>query len=176
MVIYLEEFTDFFKSSVVWKSIEEISFALLKHIIQAICNGFAIKKSSIDNYEDMAWLELSQITYATGIYSSASMMNHSCGPNIITRLVIFNSVLRNCLLFYQICARMSKNESMTLFFNFLLVFSFFNNHLVVRAAKKIAKGEEIFNCYGTFAATILSLIHLMIKFLKKLNNFRPSFS
>ena len=89
MVIYLEDFTDFFKSSSIsWKSIEEISFALLKHIIQAICNGFAIKKSSIDNYEDMAWLELSQITFATGMYSSASMMNHSCGPNIITRLVI----------------------------------------------------------------------------------------
>lgn len=108
LILYLEKCTDFLTHCPAF-TIEDIGFRLLRHIIQIICNAFAIKKSSVNSYE-LTWLELSQITYATGLYPSAAMMNHSCGPNIVT--------------------------------------SFYNNLLVVRANKRIEKGEEVFNCYG----------------------------
>ncbi|CAK9800854.1 SET and MYND domain-containing protein 4 [Anthophora plagiata] len=54
-----------------------VSSLLLRYILQLIGNGHAITKSSTNDSS------MNQDIVATGIYPSASMMNHSCDPNII---------------------------------------------------------------------------------------------
>lgn len=83
---YLDKFARDHDTPNPWKR-EVVSFMLLRHIIQIICNGFAIKKSEADVSKSVSvdMPDLSQITFATGLYPSAAMMNHSCDPNIITR-------------------------------------------------------------------------------------------
>lgn len=63
---------------------------ILRHIQQLICNAHAI--TMIDTTHDKA--DIKELVYsetqeklATAIYPTASLMNHSCKPNIIVRLV-----------------------------------------------------------------------------------------
>ncbi|CAK9806895.1 SET and MYND domain-containing protein 4 [Anthophora quadrimaculata] len=58
-----------------------VSSLLLRYILQLIGNGHAITKSSTNDSS------MNQDIVATGIYPSASMMNHSCDPNIINIFV-----------------------------------------------------------------------------------------
>lgn len=58
-----------------------VSSLLLRYILQLIGNGHAIAKSNTLLSNDSSMNE--QDIVATGVYSSASMMNHSCDPNII---------------------------------------------------------------------------------------------
>ncbi len=64
-----------------------ISALLLRHIMQLVCNGHAIYDVGIceTDLDDNAGpvVTNSQFRIATAIYSSASMMNHSCDPTII---------------------------------------------------------------------------------------------
>ncbi|XP_076660150.1 protein-lysine N-methyltransferase SMYD4 isoform X2 [Halictus rubicundus] len=59
-----------------------VSSLLLRYILQLICNGHAVSKSDIQWNENNFSIGQQDIV-ATGIYPSASMMNHSCDPNII---------------------------------------------------------------------------------------------
>ncbi|XP_031849930.2 protein-lysine N-methyltransferase SMYD4 [Nomia melanderi] len=59
-----------------------ISSLLLKYILQLICNGHAVSKSDILLNKDNFYMDQQDII-ATGIYPSASIMNHSCDPNIL---------------------------------------------------------------------------------------------
>jgi SET and MYND domain-containing protein len=63
-----------------------ISSLLLKHILQLISNGHAITKlnTTTDNKQDNFYIQ-QEGRIATAIYPSASIMNHSCDPNIINR-------------------------------------------------------------------------------------------
>jgi len=63
-----------------------ISSLLLKHILQLISNGHAITKlnTTVDNKQDNFYTQ-QENRIATAIYPSASIMNHSCDPNIINR-------------------------------------------------------------------------------------------
>lgn len=91
----------------------EVGGQIMLHICQLTCNGHAITKfvKHSSPFEDMVGIESpGGERAATAIYPSASMMNHSCEPNIIN--------------------------------------SFYNEHLIVRAMKRIPKGGEVFNCYG----------------------------
>ncbi|XP_076624715.1 protein-lysine N-methyltransferase SMYD4 isoform X2 [Colletes latitarsis] len=104
LTMYLSEYTDYFKinnlndclvskfsdsifnsnfniSTNIDKQIY-VSSLLLRHILQLICNGHAIVKSNILLNENESSMEQQNIV-AAGIYPSASMMNHSCDPNII---------------------------------------------------------------------------------------------
>ncbi|XP_014467646.1 PREDICTED: SET and MYND domain-containing protein 4-like [Dinoponera quadriceps] len=64
-----------------------VSSLLLRHVLQLICNGHAITKlNKIASDKDKLCVE-QQDRIATAIYPSASMMNHSCDPNIITSFV-----------------------------------------------------------------------------------------
>lgn len=58
-----------------------VSSLLLRYILQLIANGYAITKSNTLLSNDSSMKQ--QDIVATGIYPSASMMNHSCDPNII---------------------------------------------------------------------------------------------
>lgn len=63
-----------------------VSSLLLRHILQLISNGHAITKINaiaVNNKNKL--LIQQQDRVATAIYPSASMMNHSCDPNIINR-------------------------------------------------------------------------------------------
>lgn len=63
-----------------------ISSLILRHILQIISNGYAITKINTTTDKDRDNLyTLQQERIATAIYSSASMSNHSCDPNIINR-------------------------------------------------------------------------------------------
>lgn len=56
-------------------------------MFQIVCNAFAAKKSCFKGKLDEDSLETCLETFSTGLYPSAAMMNHSCDPNIITRLI-----------------------------------------------------------------------------------------
>lgn len=95
LTMYLSEYTDYFKITdlndclinkfrdntfnfnfnILTDSDKQlyVSSLILRYILQLICNGHAITNSNT----------LQQEIVATGIYPSASMMNHSCDPNII---------------------------------------------------------------------------------------------
>lgn len=70
----------------------QVCALLLRHIAQLVCNAHAITKLDSDrNPANMSVncyntvVSESQQRIATAIYPSASMMNHSCDPNIINR-------------------------------------------------------------------------------------------
>lgn len=105
LTVYLSEYTDFFKINdldhcLVQKFSDNtfnsnfnivtdhdkqlyVSSLLLRYILQLICNGHAITTSNTLSNESDASMDQENIV-ATGIYPSASMMNHSCDPNIIS--------------------------------------------------------------------------------------------
>lgn len=57
-----------------------ISGILLRNMLQLICNGHAITRLSDSSYDSDY-----ECRVATALYPSASMMNHSCDPNIMNR-------------------------------------------------------------------------------------------
>ena len=61
-----------------------IGTVLLRHIQQLICNAHAITVMSRDSIDEPV-STLSQDKLASAIYPTASLMNHSCKPNIIAR-------------------------------------------------------------------------------------------
>ena len=103
LTIYLSKYTDFFKTNNLKDCLMSkfsdnsfnmnfniltsndkqlyVSSLLLRYILQLIGNGHAITKSNTLLNNDSSMNE--QDIVATGIYPSASMMNHSCDPNII---------------------------------------------------------------------------------------------
>lgn len=103
LMMYLSKYTDFFKvinlkeclisklsnnfnCDLTTESDERlyVSSLLLRHILQLISNGHAITKINAiaDNNKNKLLIQ-QQDRIATAIYPSASMMNHSCEPNII---------------------------------------------------------------------------------------------
>lgn len=107
ITLYLAKYTDFFEvnnikeclslkfsdntfnfdCNFVTKSDEQlyVSSLLLRHLLQLICNGNAITKLvTTISEKDKVYIEQQQ-RIASAIYLSASMMNHSCDPNIIAR-------------------------------------------------------------------------------------------
>jgi len=104
LMMYLSNYTDFFKvvnlkECLISKFYNDfngdlaiegneqlyVSSVLLKHILQLISNGHAITKiNAIADNKNKLFLQ-QQDRIATAIYPSASMMNHSCDPNIINR-------------------------------------------------------------------------------------------
>lgn len=92
------------------EAIGQVGALLLRHIAQLVCNAHAITKLdsdrnsaiiSVDHYNTV--VPESQQRIATAIYPSASMMNHSCDPNIINSF--FNE-----LLVVKACRNISKGE------------------------------------------------------------------
>ncbi|XP_078040998.1 protein-lysine N-methyltransferase SMYD4 isoform X2 [Augochlora pura] len=95
LTTYLLEYTDFFETSDINDYLTKnsniitdnnkhlcVSSLLLRHILQLICNGHAISSLDIQlNQNDFSVNENDIV--AAGIYPSASIMNHSCDPNII---------------------------------------------------------------------------------------------
>lgn len=73
------------------KNVAIVGRLILRHIAQLISNAHAITKLTADSSPDVA--SESQVRVATAIYPSVSMLNHSCNPNIISRLVILKRVL-----------------------------------------------------------------------------------
>lgn len=59
---------------------------LLRHIQQLVCNAHAITtlQTTQADKENVVQLQ-SQVRIATAIYPTASLMNHSCDPTIISR-------------------------------------------------------------------------------------------
>jgi hypothetical protein len=98
LTLYLSLYTDYFKEEADSFSPDEllqdrksitclVGGLILRHIAQLVCNGHAITKldRSLPENENQEVLTERQVRIATAIYPSASMMNHSCDPNIINR-------------------------------------------------------------------------------------------
>lgn len=58
---------------------------LLRHILQLVSNGHAITKLDVIVSDKDKVLTERENRVAKAIYPSASMMNHSCDPNVINR-------------------------------------------------------------------------------------------
>ena len=62
-----------------------IGSLLLRHICQLVCNAHAITELQITQAVDSSLVEgKSQVRVATAIYPTASLMNHSCDPTILS--------------------------------------------------------------------------------------------
>jgi hypothetical protein len=98
LTLYLSHCTDYFKEEANSLSPHEllqdrksvmclVGGLILRHIAQLVCNGHAITKldRALPENESQQVLTECQVRIATAIYPSASMMNHSCDPNIINR-------------------------------------------------------------------------------------------
>ncbi|XP_023931505.1 SET and MYND domain-containing protein 4 [Lingula anatina] len=58
---------------------------LLRHVLQLICNAHAITELQTSSLSTESLVDsLSQVRIATAIYPTASLMNHSCDPTIIS--------------------------------------------------------------------------------------------
>ncbi|XP_067655261.1 SET and MYND domain-containing protein 4-like [Haliotis asinina] len=58
---------------------------LLRHILQLVCNAHAITELQVSQVADSDLVDSkSQVRVATAIYPTASLMNHSCDPTIIS--------------------------------------------------------------------------------------------
>ena len=65
-----------------------IGSLLLRHIQQLVCNAHAITEVKVTEPGEQTLVqETSQVRVATAIYPTASLMNHSCDPTIISRYV-----------------------------------------------------------------------------------------
>ncbi|XP_053596110.1 SET and MYND domain-containing protein 4 [Microplitis demolitor] len=106
LTLYLKKYTNFFDAIDMKKCLidkfktENLSFPLdnsseesqklfisciiLRHMLQLIANGHAITRLNLTTAEGADVFEEQQQRIAVGIYPSASMMNHSCDPTIIT--------------------------------------------------------------------------------------------
>lgn len=71
-------------------NLEIVASTLFKHMLQLICNGHAITDVITDDSNDSNAVDLVEKRIGTAIYPSASMMNHSCEPSIITRCEILS--------------------------------------------------------------------------------------
>ena len=59
---------------------------LLRHVLQIICNAHAITELRMTEDETNNIVSTqNQVRIATGLYPTASLMNHSCDPSIISR-------------------------------------------------------------------------------------------
>lgn len=129
MTLYLDKFTNFFKIMNVYEALfvkfddsklnmqtlvdlppekwtENLTFLyvsgiLLRHMLQLICNGHAITRLQLADDGCQKLVTEYQCRVATAIYPSASMMNHSCDPNIINRylnyqIFSFNVSINSC--------------------------------------------------------------------------------
>lgn len=102
LTLYLENFTDYFITGsplhldTSLSLSNDVGHRMLLHIGQLICNGHAITKLGITESTQESLTESTtpecrngevvsqeQVRIATAIFPSASMMNHSCDPNII---------------------------------------------------------------------------------------------
>ncbi|GFG35904.1 hypothetical protein Cfor_05261 [Coptotermes formosanus] len=116
LTLYLCHYTDYFKVEENSLSPDEllqdrksvvclVGAMILRHIAQLVCNGHAITKldrTFPENENKEVWTER-QVRIATAIYPSASMMNHSCDPNIINSFY-------NQYLIVRACKDISKGE------------------------------------------------------------------
>ncbi|GIY03494.1 SET and MYND domain-containing protein 4 [Caerostris extrusa] len=79
---------------------------LLRHILQLICNANAITElqTAPQANSNSSVLNQRQVKVATGIFPSASLMNHSCNPSVIS------SFCKNVLIVRAICDVESGQE------------------------------------------------------------------
>nr|CAD7398216.1 unnamed protein product [Timema cristinae] len=99
LTVYLRDHTDYFKEATNTQSprtgptenniqLRDALFfvgnLLHRHVAQLVCNGHAITKlHTAPGIHSSQVVTECQVRVATAIYPSASMMNHSCDPNII---------------------------------------------------------------------------------------------
>ncbi len=101
LTTYLEQRTSFFEDGVKDDGLSTfISAAIFKHILQLVCNASAIFEvaPTFDADDQQAansrvYSETQQ-RIATAIYPSASMMNHSCDPDVISSFVRNRLIVR----------------------------------------------------------------------------------
>ena len=117
VTLYLLHYTDYFKVEAASLSPDEllqdrksivclVGAMILRHIAQLVCNGHAITKldRTLSENENSEVFTEQQVRIATAIYPSASMMNHSCDPNIINRSVALCTISIYChFCYYTTC-------------------------------------------------------------------------
>ncbi|XP_054004754.1 SET and MYND domain-containing protein 4-like isoform X1 [Hylaeus anthracinus] len=153
LTIYLSEYTDFFKTNnlndCLVKKFSDRSFnsnfniltnndkqlyvssLLLRYILQLICNGHAIVTSNTLLNKNDSFMD--QDIVGTGIYPSASMMNHSCDPNII-------NIFMDQYLIVRASKNIAKNEE---------IFNCYGpnyKHMSREQRQKILKSQYCFTC------------------------------
>ncbi|KAK9298502.1 hypothetical protein QLX08_008182 [Tetragonisca angustula] len=170
LTIYLSKYTDFFETNNLEDCLMSkfsdnsfnmnfniltsndkqlyVSSLLLRYILQLIGNGHAITKSNTLLNNDSSMNE--QDIVATGIYPSASMMNHSCDPNII-------NIFMNQYLIIRASKDIAKDEE---------IFNCYGpnyRYMTTEDRQKILKSQYCFTCKCT-ACTLPRLQYFMERF------------
>uniref|UniRef100_T1IUA2 Protein-lysine N-methyltransferase SMYD4 n=1 Tax=Strigamia maritima TaxID=126957 RepID=T1IUA2_STRMM len=86
-----------------------LTYLLFRQSLQIICNAYAITETTGDDEPTDVYSQ-QQTRIGVALYPTASLMNHSCKPNILS--------------------------------------SFIGDKLIVRCVQDLAKGDQVFNCYG----------------------------
>ncbi|GFO29337.1 SET and MYND domain-containing protein 4-like [Plakobranchus ocellatus] len=66
----------------------QVGGLLLRHILQLVCNAHAITSIQAEPSAEANVSGTEQTRLATAIYPTASLMNHSCDPTIVSRFVL----------------------------------------------------------------------------------------
>jgi len=113
-----------------------LAVAMLHHLQAINCNAYEI----IENVHDETTHVWEPRNIGAAIYSTVSLVNHSCYPNIVRHSYPngkrFNQRTN--------CTNLQRQQRDELSFNN----SHFTGIVVVRALRFIGKGCEIFDCYG----------------------------
>ncbi|XP_075229356.1 protein-lysine N-methyltransferase SMYD4-like [Lycorma delicatula] len=137
--LYLENKTSFFVNNETKGSAFKIGGQIMYHICQLICNGHAITKIVPSSGAGSATavggiIESCQEEWAaTAIFPSASMMNHSCDPNII------NSFSKEFLI-VQAVRDIPRNDEV---FN---CYGPFYRRMNTKERKEVLKKQYFFDC------------------------------
>ncbi|KAK1137915.1 hypothetical protein K0M31_002409 [Melipona bicolor] len=168
LTIYLSKYTDFFETNNLEDCLMSkfsdnsfnmnfniltsndkqlyVSSLLLRYILQLIGNGHAITKSNTLLSNDSSMNE--QDIVATGVYPSASMMNHSCDPNII-------NIFMNQYLIVRASKDIAKDEEI------LNCYGPHYRYMTTEDRQKILKSQYCFTCKCT-ACTLPRLQYFMV--------------
>nr|CAD7411047.1 unnamed protein product [Timema poppensis] len=112
LTVYLRDHTDYFKEATnthtprigptesdiqLRDALFFVGNLLHRHVAQLVCNGHAITKlHTAPGINSSQVVTECQVRVATAIYPSASMMNHSCDPNIINSFHNQYLIVRAC--------------------------------------------------------------------------------
>ena len=75
----------------------DLRAVFLMHLMQLRCNSYSVSSVALENASGTHVQKTSAVCLGSAIYPTASLINHSCYPNAILRLVL------PCMMLFMVC-------------------------------------------------------------------------